>query len=252
MTSRDEHEVLQDALSLHKMWMQGQLGGEIMPEDVHPDLPKDSKELLHYLTLGMCLNYQRNSYTLWKACTAAYFDKDVNWVFVPEQVAATDEDCLRPALVKHKVALQPNKHTNNWKRVSDGIMKHGRGDMRVILETYDHDIAKIRDFIQSNRQDFPYLAGDKICNYWLFVLLQYTSLPLSNRQALTVAPDTHVLQASSQLNVLTNEDLKSADVQTICSNAWSRILEGSNLIPIDIHTPLWLWSRLGFPKIKSR
>ena len=128
-------------------------------------------------------------------------------------------------------------------------MKHGRGDMRVILETYDYDIAKIRDFIQSNRQDFPYLAGDKICNYWLFVLLQYTSLPLSNRQALTVAPDTHVLKASSRLDVLTDEDLKSTDVQTICSNAWSRILEDSNLIPIDIHTPLWLWSRLGFPKI---
>ena len=252
MNNYNNTKILNDALSLHQMWEQGNLGGEVMPEDAHPDLAQDSKELLHYLTLGMCLNYQRNSYKLWEACTAAYLDRDVSWIFLPERVAAADEDQLRPALIKHKVALQPNKHTNNWKRVSHGIVKYGQGDMRIILENNYYDIAKIRQFIQSNRKEFPYLAGDKICNYWLFVLLQYTSFPLSNRQALTIAPDTHVLKASVQLGLLTTEDLASSTAQTICSNAWSDILKGSDLTPIDIHTPLWLWSQLGFPQIASR
>lgn len=251
MTNRSDSQILNDALSLHRMWKHGQLGGEVMPEDVHPDLAKDSKELLHYLTLGMCLNYQRNSYKLWEACTAAYLDTEVNWIFSPKRVAASDEDHLRPALIKHKVALQPNKHTNNWKRVSEGIVKYGRGDMRLILEAHDYDIAKIRDFIQTNRKDFPYLAGDKICNYWLFVLLQYTSFPIHNRQALTIAPDTHVLNASVRLGVLSSVELEGSNAQTICSDAWDRVLAPSEFLPIDIHTPLWLWSRQGFPEITS-
>ena len=249
MTKRNNAHVLNDALALHRMWKQGKLGGEVMPEDVHPDLAKDSDELLHYLTLGMCLNYQRNSYKLWDACTAAYFDRDVSWIFSPKLVAASDEDHLRPALIKHKVALQPNKHTNNWKRVSGGIMKYGQGDMRRILENDDYDIAKIREFIQSNRKDFPYLAGHKICNYWLFVLLQYTSFPISNRHALTIAPDTHVLNASVRLGLLSSDDLDKANAQTLCSDSWDKLLAHSDFIPIDIHTPLWLWSRQGYPKI---
>lgn len=249
MTDHNDTQILRDAMSLHRMWKQGKLGGEVMPEDVHPNLAKDSKELLHYLTLGMCLNYQRNSYKLWEACTAAYFDDDVNWIFSPELVAATDENHLRPALIKHKVALQPNKHTNNWSRVSGGIVKYGQGDMRLILEKGDYDIAKIRNFIQTNRKNFPYLAGEKICNYWLFVLLQYTSFPIRNRRALTIAPDTHVLNASARLGLLSIDDLGKANAQTVCSNAWERLLSDSGYLPIDFHTPLWLWSRLGYPQI---
>jgi hypothetical protein len=48
------------------MHSEGLLGGEVMPEDALIGVvPAD--ELLNVLTLGMSLNYQRNSYTLWQS-----------------------------------------------------------------------------------------------------------------------------------------------------------------------------------------
>lgn len=241
----DYLKTLNKVIALHNMWKRGALGGEIMPEDVHPKLPRDSDVLLHYLTLGMCLNYQRNSYTLWENCTKTFEDDETQWVFEPEKVANYDVELLRVALLQHKVALQPNKHVDNWRRVAGGIVKFGDGNMRNILAQNDFDIAKIRDFIQDNRKHFPYLAGDKICNYWLFVLLQYTDIPLVNRAALSIAPDTHVMQASAKLGLID----EAQNSPTLCAEAWEDLLEDSKMLPIDMHTPLWLWSRGGFKTI---
>ncbi len=220
-----------------------------MPEDVHPDLPSGGKELLHYLTLGMCLNYQRNAFALWIACTKTFEDPETKWVFDPSLVDQAQTEQLRPALLRHKVALQPNKHVENWQRVSRGIIAHGNGDMRQILAAQNHDIERIREFVQSNRGSFPYLAGNKICNYWLYVLTQYTDLPLTNRAALSVAPDTHVIQASVRLGLITQSEFERADVAVLVAQRWQDVLADTDLVPIDIHTPLWLWSRGGLAKI---
>ncbi len=245
---RPAADISQDARSLYSMWASGHLGGQKMPEDVHPDLRANAAELVHYLTLGMCLNYQRNSYVLWESCTATYADPETRWVFDPAIVMQRDQHVLQRALLRYKTALQPNKHPENWRRVCAGIVKFGNGDMRNILTQNNYDISEIRHFIQTNKTSFPYLAGPKICNYWLFVLLQYTALPLKNRQSLTIAPDRHILKASQKLGLLTHDNANS---QTDCSTAWQRVLTGSELLPIDMHTPLWLWSRSGFPDIKS-
>lgn len=239
-------DVLSQVIKLHDRWKRGDLGGEVMPEDVHPPLGRGSKDLLHYLTLGMCLNYQRNSYTLWENCTRTFADDELRWVFEPDSVVGSDVEDLRAALLTYKVALQPNKHIDNWRRVAGGIVKYGGGDVRLILADNGFDIARIREFVQDNRKDFPYLAGDKICNYWLFVLLQYTDIPLINRAALTIAPDRHVLKASVRLGIMSEDDAESGEGQGICAAAWAELLDGSELLPIDMHTPLWLWSRGGF------
>lgn len=44
---------------------------------------------------------------------------------------------------------------------------------------------------------FPYLGGNKICNYWLYVMEQYTDVKFIDRENITVAPDTHVIQAKA-------------------------------------------------------
>ncbi|MFO6465353.1 hypothetical protein ACK8OR_13235 [Jannaschia sp. KMU-145] len=248
-TNRPTGEIVRDVLALHRMWKSGALGGEHMPEDVHPDLPADSPLLLHYLTLGMCLNYQRNSYKLWEACTSAYDTEADRWVFDPMVVCSSGEDQLREVLVRHRIALQPNKHVGNWYRLCGGIVQFGDGDVRNILKQNSYDIDLVRSFIQENRKFFPYLAGNKICNYWLYVLWQYTSLPISNKEALTVAPDTHVINASVRLGLLSIDDAAASNAQERCVLAWDDILKNTSFAPIDIHTPLWLWSRLKFPSI---
>ena len=222
----------------------GTLGGVAMPEDVHPDLPRDSKELLHYFTLGMALNYQRDSYALWRACTAGFEDNDTRWVFDPAQVMTRNSDDLRIALVQHRIALQPINHPKIWHRLCQTFTADFNGDVRTLLQQCDYDIGLIKDYLATHKKDFPYLGGPKISNYWLYVLTQYTSLPFTNRAALTVAPDTHICNASAALGLCAKDTAPVAVAQH-----WAELLQGTGLDPIDIHTPLWLWSRAGFPDV---
>lgn len=58
-----------------------------------------------------------------------------------------------------------------------------------------------------------------------------------------MAPDTYVIHASLKLGVISDEESKLSSVQIILAERWENILKGTELKPIDIHTPLWLWNR---------
>ena len=125
------------------------------------------------------------------------------------------------------------------------------GDIRKIFLLNDYDVNKIREYIQKeNKAKFPYLSGNKICNYWLYVLYQYTDISFKNIGDLTVAPDTHVIKASHRLGVINDQELESSQVQLIVIERWNKLLQGTKYHPIDIHTPMWLWSRNGFRKLQ--
>lgn len=72
---------------------------------------------------------------------------------------------------------------------------------------------------------------------------QYTDAAFADREHITVAPDTHVIQASERLGVITSEEAKRSDVQRLTAERWEELLAGTEYVPIDIHTPMWLWSR---------
>ena len=83
-------------------------------------------------------------------------------------------------------------------------------------------------------------------------MYQYTDIKFKNIEELTVAPDTHVVKASYKLGIITEQELKSNNVQLIVIDRWNKILEGTKYHPIDIHTPMWLWSRNGFKELEWR
>ena len=208
----------------------GRLGGEKMPEDENPALDKSAKENYLYFTLPMALNYQRNSYMLWECANKTYKDSETTDVFDTKAVIKMDEQRLREKLVKYKVALQPNKQPIIW---------------RTLCETIENDysVQNIKTYIARNKKKFPYLGGNKICNYWLYVMEQYTDVTFVDRENITVAPDTHVIQASERLGIISSEETGQGNVQEIVAQRWQEILKGTDLVPIDIHTPMWLWSR---------
>ncbi len=121
------------------------------------------------------------------------------------------------------------------------------GKTRNLFRMTECRVPAILTYIQKTRKPhFPYLSEPKISNYWLYVLSQYTDLELREKAALSVAPDTHVIQASIRLGLVAPELVRHPDLQTIVSREWVRVLAASEFDPIDIHTPLWLWSRGGF------
>ena len=242
---------IQEINILYNMWKTGKLGGEVMPEDANPNLDNNSKENYLYFTLPMALNYQRNSYTLWESALKTYNDEETNFVFNPKLCLEKSFEEVQHALTKYKVALQKQKQTEIWIALCTTFVELFNGDIRQLFDKLDNDVDKIRDYIQKqNKKKFPYLSGTKICNYWLYVIYQYTDRKYKNMECLTVAPDTHVVQATHKLGLINDEELNRNDVQLIVIDRWNELLKGTEFKPIDIHTPLWLWSRNGFKEVK--
>ena len=246
----NKDEILKKVDILYDMWKNGNLGGEVMPEDANPHLERSSVENYLYFTLPMALNYQRNSYTLWESANKTYNDEETRFVFNPKLCLEKSFEEVQYALTKYKVALQKQKQTEIWLSLCTTFVDYFAGDIRILFEQLDNDVDKIRDFIQiENKKRFPYLSGTKICNYWLYVMWQYTDVEYKNMEHLTVAPDTHVVKATHRLGLITDEELNRSDVQLIVIERWNELFKGTKYKPIDIHTPLWLWSRNGFKDI---
>ena len=239
----DRDRIVEKVYQLVYAYKQGLLGGEKMPEDENPSLEKGSKQNYMYFTLPMALNYQRNSYVLWECANRMYADREARKVFDSKEVCQMPEALLKEYLVKNKVALQPNKQPLIWKRICETIEGKFNGDIRNLFLIHDRSVKRIKEYIQANKKDFPYLGGDKICNYWLYVLEQYTDMEFADRENISVAPDTHVIQASRKLGVIDENESKLASVQTILAARWKSLLEETDLKPIDVHTPMWLWSK---------
>ena len=244
-------EILDKVDKLIKMYKNGELGGEVMPEDANPGLEKDSLEIYLYFTLPMSLNYQRNSYNLWENVLKTYNDDETKFVFNPRLCLEKSFEEVQYALTKYKVALQKQKQTEIWLSLCNTFIELFDGDIRKLFDMMDNDVDKIRDFIQKeNKNKFPYLSGIKICNYWMYVIYQYTDRKYKNIENLTVAPDTHVCKATYKLGLITDDEFNSANVQLIVIDRWKELFNGTKYKPIDIHTILWLWSRNGFKEVK--
>jgi len=146
-------------LDLHKI---GKLGGEKMPEDENPSLDICSKENYLYFTLPMALNYQRNSYKLWESANQTFQDQMTSDCFFPERVLTMPIDKLRDCLLKHKVAIQPNKQPVIWKTICATIYEQLDNDLRNLFSQEDYSVFKIKKRINENKASFPYLGGKKI------------------------------------------------------------------------------------------
>lgn len=248
----NKEEVLKKVDKLYNMWKNGSLGGEVMPEDANPHLDKYSMENYLYFTLPMALNYQRNSYKLWESALNTYKDKETQFVFSPKTCLERTFEEVQYALTKYKVALQRQKQTEIWLSLCKTFVELYEGDIRKLFDLFDNDVDKIRNFIQKEKKKlFPYLSGTKICNYWLYVIYQYTDRKYKNIEHLTIAPDTHVVQATHKLGLINDEEINRSDVQLIVVDRWEQLLKGTKYKPIDIHTPLWLWSRNGFREVEE-
>lgn len=228
---------------LLKAYQTGRMGACPMPEDSHP-IFTDKEKQLAYFTLPMSLNYQRDSYKLWTACNQTFNDSSTNEVFDLKASASMQEEELRIKLLKHKIALQPTKHVATWRAISKTIVRNW-GSLSSLIEGIQQDYIQLRQLIQcDHKKGFPYLSGPKIFNYWCYILMRYCQVPFKNRNLIDIAPDTHITQASVKLGLITNQEAEQLSKDEL-SLRWRTLLEGSGIDPIDMHPPLWFWSRGG-------
>ncbi len=224
----------------------GLLGQTVMPEDSNPGFTQDQREeRLVYFTLPMALNYQRDSYVLWKSALKTWNDKDTKEVFDISTVSRMSDEVLRERLQEHKLALQPNKHTTTWKTIAKTVFNEW-GSFSNFINEVGKDFLLLQNTVQNKyKKGFPYLSGPKIFNYWAFILEDFGKVDMENREYISIAPDTHITQCSVVLGLITEREASSMSKDEIAEK-WRLALEGSGITPIDMHPPLWFWSRNGF------
>ena len=150
-------------------------------------------------------------------------------------------------LLHYRVALQPNRHPVIWARNAAGLVRHAGGSVRALFEQAGWDLAAVRAFLQAHKADFPYLCGPKLANYWLYVMSSYMDWPLVGRASLSVAPDRHVIAAAVELGLVAAAEATPGRV----AGRWAAMADRAGMSPIDLHTPLWLSARAGFPSLAS-
>lgn len=212
--------------------------------EVHPGLPRGSRENFLYFTLAPALNFQRNSEALWRAAAATYRDCETRFVFFPEE-SVRPEGEYREALAKYALASFTQKHTRIWYTIAQTLAQNYNADPRVLVAMCDYDVELIRAELISRKQGFPYLSGPKLANYWLYMLTCFTDVQIKDRKAITIIPDVHVIRASIRLGVIQEHITNRVAV----AEAWNSALQDSPFAPVDLHAPLWRWSRMGFPPI---
>lgn len=223
-------------------WKAGNIKQEHQHE-VNPGLERGSRENYLYFVMTCSLNFQRVSPNTWKSALETWNDPETNFVFFPEKVVMVTDEKLRQSLLKHKLALQPNKHIDIWKRISATWHNHFNDDPRELISRGENDVIKILDIVcVQMKKDFPYLSGPKLSNYFLFILLHYSDLQLKNTYEISIIPDTHIMQSTVQLGILPKEKMKPKEVEA----AWKELLKETKYSPVDFHSILWNWSRSGF------
>lgn len=210
--------------------------------EVNPGLPPGSRENFLYFTLPVCINFQRSSPAMWAAALATWEDEATRYVFFPEKLAETPVEQIRSDLLKHKLALQPNKHVLIWTTIAKAFHDYYQDDPRKLIEEAHSDASELIPLLQvTHRKRFPYLSGPKLSNYWPYILSHYTNVQFKNAHAISIIPDTHVLQSSVQLG-LTLAEATPLQVEL----AWRELLKDSGIDPSQVHPVLWNWSRNKF------
>lgn len=218
------------------------LVAQLHQHEVHPDLDPSSRENYLYFTLPVCINFQRSSPAMWQAALATYDDPETRYVFFPEQLATTSLETIRRDLLKHKLALQPNKHVAIWTTIARTFHDYYHDDPRELIEEAHSDAAELITLLQVTHRDrFPYLRGAKLSNYWPYILSQYTDVLFAHSESISIIPDTHVIQASIVLG-LVEVGASPLEVEL----AWRELLTGSDIATTTMHPILWNWSRAHF------
>ncbi len=242
----DKQNIIYNCKVLLDAYHSGELGYMKMPEDSSPDFSENEREIcLTYFTLPMSLNYQRDSYKLWESALKTFNDPETKIVFDVQSSANLEEARLRELLMRYKVALQPNKHIATWQNIAKTISENW-GTIGNLLKYADYDFLKLRDIVQRQfKKGFPYLSGPKIFNYWSFIIQGYGKVKLKNSEFIEIAPDTHVTKCSVILGAITKEESEFLSKEQV-SERWRELLKGTGINPIDMHPPLWFWSRNNF------
>ena len=80
---------------------------------------------------------------MWQAALQTYTDPATNYVFFPEKLAAAEIERVRTDLMRHKLALQPVKHTLIWITIAASLHNYYDNDPRKLIAEAGCDAGQL-------------------------------------------------------------------------------------------------------------
>jgi hypothetical protein len=208
-----------------------------MPEYVPPSgLDRSSREYALYLTFVIAIDFQTNAVKLWERARNLY--EDEHQLFEPERILKLDKDYLRN-IVRSLGARYPSGGADGWKKISKVLLDQYGGDPRNITKEPD-DLRGVRKRLQ----DFPYLRGKKLSNFYLRAMGENGLLRITDFDKLSVAVDIQVARITFYTGVIKTEGsyygcIHHEPIRPLIEDTWS---EAANKIGVPawyLDEPLW-------------
>ncbi len=229
----------------------GIFGHKELPDDLLTELLGELslEKTLLVITLTTALDYMRNAKELWESSINTLKDKEVSWVFEPNEVSRREEKELLWALKKHGLAKKKHKDLEIWKRISLSLGESYGGSVVKLFEEYDYDVKRMfDDFLENRKGEFPSLSGIKIFPHWIRSIKEKLKLPFKNLKELPIPVDVHVARATFTTGCIRGKYSSKGITETIRKRVielWREALKDSDLAPIELFRPLWLLSKYG-------
>jgi len=209
-----------------------------MPEYIAPDnLVEGSKEHAWYLTLVISIDYMTDAVKLWRNARETYRlhpDK-----FNPNVILNLGTRTLT-SLVRDLGARYPKSAAETWKKVC-----------RTIVEKYDGDPRNITPKPSTIRQvnarlnDFPYLRGNKLSNFYLRAMGEKGLLNISNLPELNIPVDIQVARFTAYTGTLRplSDSFQGCvhkdPLRSLIEQTWRDAAKEIGTYPWKLDEPIW-------------
>jgi len=232
-----------------------------MPEDVLPAAAtRGSLEHILFITLTVCIDYQRDAAALWESSRHTFGDPATRYLFDPRALHETTLSTIVRDMQKYGLSKKPQQDAYIWSTVGISFYKKWQGDPRNFLENYKWGALRVLEHLKNDihplneRQvtDFPFLRGDKIGPLWLRMLRDNAGITkIQDLDRVPIPVDIHIGRATLALGVVRGQYSGGfGNLFETIRKAWFESVRGLQvgerpMMALDVDEPLWHLSRFG-------
>ncbi len=209
-----------------------------MPEYILPrNLTEGTRDHALYLTYVISIDYMTDAEKLWKKSRGAYELYPER--FKPETLLSLSSRTIE-AFVKQLGARFASSAADTWTKISQILVDNYAGDPRNITKE-----ASTIGRIKSRLEEFPYLRGAKLSNFYVRVMGETGLFHVTDLSELDIPVDKQVARFTAYTGVLkllsskfqgcVNDD----PLRSIIEEAWRTAAKGIGTYPWKLDEPIW-------------
>jgi len=209
-----------------------------MPEYVLPrNLEEGSREHALFLSYVISIDYMTNAVKLWKKSRGAYELYPER--FTPKEILNVSQRTVENYVKKLGARFYSNA-AKTWIKVSRLLVDKYGGDPRNITR----EPLEIAD-IKKRLQEFPYLRGNKLSNFYLRAMGETGLLKIKNFSELDIPVDKQVARFSiytgvvKLLSELFQGCVHEPPLRGLIEEAWRNAAKKLGTPPWKLDEPIW-------------